>query len=42
MAIINAHYSCQYYFENFKDKNYNPINDMDSEGKRDYFKGMFG
>ncbi|OIL60332.1 hypothetical protein ATX25_09790 [Oenococcus oeni] len=41
-AIINAHYSCQYYFENFKDENYNPINVMDSEGKRDYFKGMFG
>lgn len=41
-AIINAHYLAQDYFENFHGDDYNPMSDMTSDEKRNYFKAMFG
>lgn len=41
-AIINAHSQAQDYFENYHDDNYNPINDMNREQKRGFFRAMFG
>ncbi|MCT8389572.1 terminase large subunit [Leuconostoc holzapfelii] len=41
-ALINAHTGAQFYFEDFKDADYNPFNDLSREQKKDYFKRMFG
>lgn len=41
-ALINAHTGAQFYFEDFKDADYNPFNDLNRDEKKDYFKRMFG
>ncbi|WP_432365573.1 terminase TerL endonuclease subunit [Lacticaseibacillus paracasei] len=41
-ALINAHDQARFYFENYHDEGYNPLNDLDTQGKRDFFKAMFG
>lgn len=41
-ALINAHTGAQFYFEDFKDDDYNPFNDLNREERKDYFKRMFG
>ena len=41
-ALINAHIGAQFYFEDFKDADYNPFNDLNRDEKKDYFKRMFG
>lgn len=41
-ALINAHSQAQYYYEDFHDENYNPLNNMNREQKKDLFKTMFG
>ncbi|GEK28511.1 terminase TerL endonuclease subunit [Furfurilactobacillus siliginis] len=41
-ALINAHSQAQYYFEDYHDEGYNPLNDMDKSERRDFFKSMFG
>nr|DAM25051.1 MAG TPA: hypothetical protein [Caudoviricetes sp.] len=28
--------------KNYHDEGYNPLNDLDTQGKRDFFKAMFG
>lgn len=41
-ALINAHTGAQFYFEDFKDADYNPFSDLNRDEKKDYFKRMFG
>ncbi|UQB60367.1 terminase large subunit [Lactiplantibacillus plantarum] len=42
-ALINAHYRAQYYYQDFHDEDgYNPMNNMNREERKAYFKSMFG
>jgi phage terminase large subunit-like protein len=41
-AIINAHSQAQDFFQNYHDEHYNPMNDMDRQGKKNFFKALFG
>ncbi|WP_338230587.1 terminase TerL endonuclease subunit [Lactiplantibacillus paraxiangfangensis] len=41
-ALINAHSEAQNYFEDFHQDGNNPLNDMNKEQRRNFFKVMFG
>lgn len=40
-ALINAHWRAQYHFEDYEEQEQNPLNLMNTEQKKDYFKHLF-
>ncbi|MGV0167612.1 terminase TerL endonuclease subunit [Furfurilactobacillus sp. WILCCON 0119] len=41
-ALINAHSQAKFFFEDYHDENYNPLNDLNKAERKQYFKSMFG